>query len=80
MQLKESVCIDSATACLYFGAVSKNILDPVLHDRNGQFNTVSTYRLKLKYCMCMCVRNINIFQHVYSCLRVCASMLAYMLV
>ena len=45
MQLKESVCIDSATACLYFGAVSKNILDPVLHDRNGQFNTVRTYTL-----------------------------------
>ena len=39
---KESTTIDSATACLYFGAVAKSILDPVLHDRNGQFNTVST--------------------------------------
>lgn len=63
MQLKESVCIDSATACLYFGAVSKNILDPVLHDRNGQFNTVSTNRLTLKYCMCMCLCVINTHQY-----------------
>jgi hypothetical protein len=64
MQLKESVCIDSATACLYFGAVSKNILDPVLHDRNGQFNTVSTDWLNLKYRMCICVCVINTYRYL----------------
>ena len=42
---KESVTIDCATACLYSGAVAKNILDPILHDRNGHFNTVRTHHI-----------------------------------
>lgn len=38
--LKENVPIDCAAVCLYFGTVSHKILDPVLCDRNVEFNTV----------------------------------------
>jgi hypothetical protein len=40
--LKEAVSVDCAAACLYFGSVAKNILDPVLHEREkpGHLNTV----------------------------------------
>ena len=57
--LREFGTICTATACLYSGAVAKNILDPVLHDRHGHFNTVEYCSLffitSLHVCMGVCV-------------------------
>jgi hypothetical protein len=45
------VSINCATACLYFGSVAKNILDPILHEKekSGHLNTVMfIYHISMK--------------------------------